>query len=747
MPFNLDYLNKALFSKKLLHFKLFIALTVIQVSYAKAQDFITTWQTTMINENITIPTNGGGYNYMVDWGDGTFTAGETGDATHNYTTPGVYTVSISGDFPRIYFVNSADRDKILTIEQWGNIVWTSMENAFTGCTNINIVNPTIDTPDLSNVTNLEWMFSDASSFNGDISGWNTSNITTMSTMFSGAMSFNQDISSWNVSNVTDMSYMFLNADIFNQDISGWNVSNVIDMQFMLAGSHLFNQDIGSWDVSSVTNMQGLFLQANVFNQNINSWNVANVTNMDNMFSSATSFNQDISAWNVSSVTDMTAMFAGASSFNQNIGGWNVSNVTRMSDMFTRASDFNIDIGNWNVTNVTNMERMFRNATSFDQNLGNWNVENVTNAELMFFLVTLSTENYDSLLIGWNAQNLQPNVVFDGGNSQYCAGEAARENMITSDNWTITDGGFIVITADTLPDTTECSNYELPPLAANNFYYTGSGANGAQLSEGDLITSTQQIFIYTGTSTCNDESSFNVTISESPLVDTLSDVLECENYTLPILSPRNNYYTETDASGTPLMAGDVIGSTEEIFIYTENAEGCSNESSFVVTIENTEVDESEDVEACEVFILPTLDNGNYFSEPNGTGTSFFAGDEITNSQTLFIYNDSGSCSAESSFNIIIGVEFCEVSDLFPNYFTPNGDGFHDFWNIDTSQANIIAGTIRIFDRFGKLLKQFNSTQSLGWNGTYNGRYLPSSQYWFTFISSDNTIVKGSFSLIR
>jgi len=99
MPFNLDYLNKALFSKKLLHFKLFIALTVIQVSYAKAQDFITTWQTTMINENITIPTNGGGYNYMVDWGDGTFTAGETGDATHNYTTPGVYTVSISGDFP------------------------------------------------------------------------------------------------------------------------------------------------------------------------------------------------------------------------------------------------------------------------------------------------------------------------------------------------------------------------------------------------------------------------------------------------------------------------------------------------------------------------------------------------------------------------------------------------------------------------------------------------------------------------
>jgi hypothetical protein len=59
---------------------------------------------------------------------------------------------------------------------------------------------------------------------------------------------------------------------------------------------------------------------------------------------------------------------------------------------------------------------------------------------MFNSITLSTANYDSLLIGWNAQVLQSTVTFSGGNSTYCAGTSARANMISSDSWTITDGG-------------------------------------------------------------------------------------------------------------------------------------------------------------------------------------------------------------------------------------------------------------------------------------------------------------------
>ena len=62
-----------------------------------------------------------------------------GNITHTYTTPGTYMVSISGAFPRIYFNGAGffgddtDFEKILTVEQWGDIAWTSMVKAFSGC--------------------------------------------------------------------------------------------------------------------------------------------------------------------------------------------------------------------------------------------------------------------------------------------------------------------------------------------------------------------------------------------------------------------------------------------------------------------------------------------------------------------------------------------------------------------------------------------------------------------------------------
>jgi hypothetical protein len=86
--------------------------------------------------------------------------------------------------------------------------------------------------------------------------------------------------------------------------------------------------------------------------------------------------------------------------------------------------------------------MFKDAISFDRDIGSWDVTGLRIAINMFDGVTLSTSNYESLLIGWNAQQLQRGVPFDGGNSHYCSAEAAaaRANMITSDSWYITDGG-------------------------------------------------------------------------------------------------------------------------------------------------------------------------------------------------------------------------------------------------------------------------------------------------------------------
>jgi gliding motility-associated-like protein len=66
--------------------------------------------------------------------------------------------------------------------------------------------------------------------------------------------------------------------------------------------------------------------------------------------------------------------------------------------------------------------------------------------------------------------------------------------------------------------------------------------------------------------------------------------------------------------------------------------------------------------------------------------------------------------------------------YPHYFTPNGDGIHDYWNIKGFENDFTA-KIYIFDRYGKLIKQI-TPQSQGWDGTCNGMLMPSTDYWFT-----------------
>ena len=229
--------------------------------------------------------------------------------------------------------------------------------------------------------------------------------------------------------------------------------------------------------------------------------------MSSMFLRATSFNQNIGGWNTSNVQEMAHMFGGATSFNQDIGGWDTGNVFTMRSMFSDAIIFDQDISGWDTSNVLYMDFMFYDAVSFDQNIGGWNISRVAQAARMFDGVTLSTANYDALLIGWNVQNLQSNVSFSGGNSQYCAGESARANMITGDGWTIADGGLASPTADALSDVTSCESYVLPNLSADNYYYTQAGASGNQLNAGDVITASQMIYVYTGTTGCSDENSF------------------------------------------------------------------------------------------------------------------------------------------------------------------------------------------------------------------------------------------------
>lgn len=105
-------------------------------------------------------------------------------------------------------------DEVMFLVVDNNTIRNNLERAETLC--------------VSNVSNMAYLFVGNSSFNQDISGWDTSNVSNMQGMFNKANSFNQDIGSWNVSNVIDMTFMFYNATSFNQDLTGWCTASLFD---------------------------------------------------------------------------------------------------------------------------------------------------------------------------------------------------------------------------------------------------------------------------------------------------------------------------------------------------------------------------------------------------------------------------------------------------------------------------------------------------------------------------------------
>ena len=388
--------------------------------------FISTWDTTKTStgssgsNQVKLPLESSGtYNFVVDWGDGnqdTITIWNQPEVTHTYTVSGIYTLDISGTIEGFRFNNGGDRLKISEISQWGDLRLGNSNGYFYGTGNLDIT-----ATDILDLTGTTTMFN---AFRGSgistvpsMNEWDVSGVTRMGLMSSEASSFNQPIGNWDVSAVTNMARMFEGIGfptVFNQPIGNWDVSAVTDMNGMFKGS-LFNQPIGNWDVSAVTNMARMFQWNYKFNQPIGNWNTLSVTNMNDMFESTP--------------------------FNQPIGNWDVSAVTNMAGMFLRATAFNQPIGNWDVSRVTSMGTMFE-ETPFNQPIGNWDVSSVTNMNYMFNIVTLSTVNYDNLLIGWNnLPSLQTSVSFHGGNSKYSpAAQAARQNIINTYSWIITDGG-------------------------------------------------------------------------------------------------------------------------------------------------------------------------------------------------------------------------------------------------------------------------------------------------------------------
>jgi surface protein len=397
--------------------------------------FYSTWDTRLTSagssnaNQIRLPLfNGGTYNFVVNWGDGTsdtITVWNQAQATHTYTTPGVYNITITGTITGFRFANTGDRLKLLSVSRWGPLRFGTQNAVFWGCNNLTL-DDVADVPNMTGVTNIARFFELCLSLKNinRIGEWDVSAVTDMQLAFSNCPLLNIDISNWNTANVTTFFYMFGidpattgKAGVFSNNgqpgIGNWNTSKVTTTRTMFQNQRFFDQDIGTkfvtvggtsyiaWDMSANTQTQFMFAcpsAGNGFFNNggstsIRNWNTSNVTTMNQMFQGQTEFNQDVGT---------KVVTVGATSYT----AWDVSKNTTFSSFFNvnsaylKAGKFNnagsSSIRNWNTTSATTLLSTFANQPFFNQDIGTkvvtvgatsytaWDVRNVTTLNSAFF---------------------------------------------------------------------------------------------------------------------------------------------------------------------------------------------------------------------------------------------------------------------------------------------------------------------------------------------------------------------------
>jgi len=141
-------------------------------------------------------------------------------------------------------------------------------------------------------------------------------------------------------------------------------------------------------------------------------------------------------------------------------------------------------------------------------------------------------------------------------------------------------------------------------------------------------------------------------------------------------------------------------------------------------------------------VEVIGNGNYeYKLDNGPWQDSNVFEDVSTGEHLVTVRDINGCGLVMTTVMVMD---------YPKFFTPNGDGYHDTWNIVGINSQPDA-KIFIYDRYGKLIKQL-SPLGIGWNGTFNGRMMPSNDYWFTVEyvdQSDGALkqFKAHFSLKR
>jgi gliding motility-associated-like protein len=239
--------------------------------------------------------------------------------------------------------------------------------------------------------------------------------------------------------------------------------------------------------------------------------------------------------------------------------------------------------------------------------------------------------------------------------------------------------------------------------------------------------------------CYDLSTFGIEVFARPVIADQGPYTICAGVAETIdAGPGFSSYLWSTGETTQTID---VASGDDYTVTVTNSDGCDSTATVTVVASDVAVIERIDVGQFEV-------NTNTLTAiVTGSGDYEFSLDDFVyqDSQrfnnlypgfyTIYV-RDKNGCGTVSMDAVIIGG---------PPYFTPNQDGYHDTWQVIAIET-IPDASIYIFDRHGKLLKQV-SAAGQGWDGTYNGAPMPSSDYWYLVELADGRSFKGHFALKR
>ncbi len=205
-------------------------------------------------------------------------------------------------------------------------------------------------------------------------------------------------------------------------------------------------------------------------------------------------------------------------------------------------------------------------------------------------------------------------------------------------------------ADNPADVFTCNSYTLPPLTNGN-YFSGSEGTGTPMNAGDIITSTQTIYVFADDGRCTTNNAVDINIIDTSIYQ---PVTACGSFVLPDI-PFGSYHTLPAGGGATIAAGTAISTSQTVYYFavTNPPSNCTDNLNYQITINPLPpIDTPADRLECESYTLPPLTNGNYFTDTNGGGTPLFAGDVITATQTIYVYVANGTCTNEHPFEVEI-----------------------------------------------------------------------------------------------